>query len=128
MPPLQKTRSLSKSVPLKREKGQTRNNTNSANNNNGSAQTNFNPNNKVPNNTTANHTNNQRERRSRPVFPPCEACGRTNHSTEKYYLGANEVNRPAPQKTRPEAQNQVQQRNAQNNSDGNVQAAALTLN
>ena len=29
---------------------------------------------------------------------------------------------------RPEGQNQVQQRNAQNNSDGNVQAAAQTLN
>ena len=76
---------------LKREKDQARNNTNSANDNNGSAQTNSNPDNKF-----ANNINNQRDRRSRPVFPPCETCGRTNHSTEKCYLGANAANRPPP--------------------------------
>ena len=113
---------------LKREKDQFRNNTNSANNNNGSVQTNSNPNKKVPNNTKANNTNIQRDRRSRPVFPPCETCGRTNHSTEKCYLGANAENRPTPRNRRPEGQNQVQQRNAQSNSDGNIQAAAQTLN
>ena len=103
---------------LKREKNQTRNNTNSAGNNsknNGSAQTNSNPNNKFSNNTKANNTNNQRDRRSRPVFPPCETCGKTNHSTEKCYFGANAANRPPPQNRRLEGQNQVQQRNAQNN-------------
>ena len=68
---------------LKREKDQTRNNTNSANNNNGSARTNSNPNNKTANNTKANNINNQRDRRPRPVFLPCETCGRTKHSTEK---------------------------------------------
>ena len=113
---------------LRREKDQTRNNTNSANNNNGSAQTNSNPNKKVANNTKANNINNQRDRRSRPVFPPCETCGRTNHSTEKCYLGANAANRPPPRNRRPEGQNQGQQNNAQSNSDGNVQAAAQTLN
>ena len=113
---------------LKREKDHTRNNTKSANNNNGSAQSNSNPNKKASNNTKANNINNQRDRRSRPVFPPCETCGRTNHSTEKCYLGANAANRPPPRNRRPEGQNQVQQRNAQNNSDGNVQAAAQTLN
>ena len=113
---------------LKREKDQTRNNANSANNNNGSAQTHSNPNNKVSNNTKANNTKNQRDRRSRPVFPPCETCGRTNHSTEKCYLGAKAANRPPPRTRRPERQNQVQQRTAQNNSDGNVQAATQTLN
>ena len=66
---------------LKREKNHARNQTNSANNNNGSAQTNSNPNNKFANNTKANNVNNQRNRRSRPVFPLCETCGRTNHST-----------------------------------------------
>ena len=101
---------------------------NSANNNNGSAQTNSNPKNKVSNNTNANNINNKGDRRSRPVFPPCETCGRTNHSTEKCYLGANAANRPPTRNRRPEGQNQVQQRNAQNNSDGNVQAAAQTLN
>ena len=113
---------------LKRGKDQTRKNTNSTNNNNCSAQTNSNPNNEVSNNTKANYTNNQRDRRSRPVFPPCETCGRTNHSTEKCYLGANAANRPLPRNRRLEGQNQVQQRNAQSNSDGNVQAAVQTLN
>ena len=68
---------------LKREKDQTRNNTNNINNNNGSAQTDSNPNNKVTNNTKGNNINNQSDRRSRLVFPPCETCGRNNHSTEK---------------------------------------------
>ena len=115
---------------LKREKDQTRNNTNSANNN-GSAQTNSNPNNnhnKVANNTKGNNINNQRDRRPKPVFPPCETCGRTNHSTEKCYLGANAANRPPPRNRRLEGQNQSQQNNAQNNSDGNVQAPAQALN
>ena len=113
---------------LKREKDQTRNNTKSANNNNGSAQTNSNPNNKVANNTKGNNVNNQRDRRSRPVFPPCETCGRTNHSTENCYLGANEAKRPPPRNRGPEGQNQAQQNNAQSNSDGSAQAAAQTLN
>ena len=114
---------------LKREKDQTRNNTNSANNDNGSAQTNYNPNNnKVAKNTKGNNINNQRDRRPKPVFPPCDTCGRTNHSSEKCYLGANAANRPPPRNRRPEGQNQAQQRNTQNNSDGNVQAVAQPLN
>ena len=95
---------------LKREKNQTRNNTKSANNNNGSAQTNSNPNNnKVANNTKGININNQRDRKSRPVFPPCETCGRHNYSTEKCYLGANAANRPPPRNRRPQGQNQGQQ-------------------
>ena len=117
---------------LKREKDQTRSNMNSANNNNnGSAQTNSNPNNnnnKVVNNTKGSNIYNQRDRRTGPAFPPCETCGRTNHSTEKGYLGANAANRPPPRNRRPEGQNQSQQNNAQNNSDGNNQAAAQALN
>ena len=116
---------------LKREKDQVQNNTDSAannKNNNGSAQTNPNPNHKVPVANKANNTNNQRDRKPRPVFPPCETCGRTNHSTERCYPGANAANRPPPRNRRPEGQNQAQQRNTQNNSDGNVQAAAQPLN
>ena len=89
---------------------------------------NSNPNNKNSNNTKANNTNNQRDRRSRLVFPPCETCGRTNHYTAKCYLGANAANRPPPRNRRPEGQNQFQQRNVQSNSDGNVKTAAQTLN
>ena len=114
---------------LKREKDQTRNNTNSSNNDNGSAQTNSNPNNnKVANNTKGNKMNNQRDRRPKPGFPTCETCGRTNHSTERCYLGAKAANRPPPGNRRPEGQNRSQQNKAQNNSDGNVQAAAQALN
>ena len=116
---------------LKREKDQAQNNTDSATtnkNNNGGAQTNSNPNHKVPVANKANNANNQRDRKTRPVFPPCETCGRTNHSTERCYLGANAANRPPPRNRRPEGQNQAQQRNTQNNSDGNVQAAAQHLN
>ena len=116
---------------LKREKDQIRKNTNKAennNNNNGSAQTISKSNNKVSNNTNANNTNNQTHRWFRPVYPPCETCGRTNHSTEKCYLGANGANRPPPRIRRPEGQSQSQQRKAQSTSDGNVQAAAQTLN
>ena len=113
---------------LKREKDQTQNNTNSANNDNGSAQINPNPNNnKVTNNTKGNNTNNLRDRRSKPVFPPCETCGRSNHSTERCYLGANAANRPHPRNKRLEGQNLNQQNDAQNISDGNVQAAAQAL-
>ena len=112
---------------LKREKDQVQNNTDSATNNkssNGSAQTNSNPNQKETVANKANNANNQRDRKTRPVFPPCETCGRTNHSTERCYLGANAANRPPPRNRRPEGQNQAQQRNTQNGSDGNVQAAA----
>ena len=114
---------------LKREKDQTRNNTNSANNNNGSAQINSNPNNnKVATDTKGNNINNQRDGRPKPVFSPCETSGRTNHSTERCYLGANAAKRPPPRNRRPEGQNQSQQNNAQNNSDRNVQTAAQALN
>ena len=116
---------------LKREKHQVQNNTDSAannKNNNGSAQTNSNLNHKTPVANKANNTNNQRNRKPRPVFPPCETCGRTNHSTERCYLGANAANRPPPRNRRPEGQNQAQQRNTQNNSNGNVQAVAQPLN
>ena len=116
---------------FKREKAQVQDNTDSAannKNNNGSAQINSNPNHRASVENKANNTNNQRDRRPRPVFPPCETCGRTNHSTEKCILGANAANRPPPRNRRPEGQNQVQRTNQESNPDGNVQAAAETLN
>ena len=82
---------------FKREKDQARNNTNFADNNNGGAHTNSNSNNnKLSYNTSANNTNNQKDRRPRPVYTPCETCGRTNHSTGKCYFGANAANIPPP--------------------------------
>ena len=132
LPPMQKARSLPELVPSTQiRKNQTPKNTSSAdkrNNFNGKGQTNSNSNNKVPNNTNVNNTNNQKDRRTRPAYPPCETCCKTSHSTEKCYFGANAGNRSPPRNRRPGRQNQVQKRNAQSNSDVNVQAAAQNLN
>ena len=98
---------------LKREKDQDRSNTNSADNNNninGGSQSNSNCNDRVSNKTNANNTNIQKDRRPRPVYSPCETCGKTNHSTEKCYFGANAENRPPSRNRRPEGQNHVQQK------------------
>ena len=116
---------------LKREQDHVQNNTDTAannKNNNIGAQTNSNHNQKAPVANKANNASNQRDRKPRPVFPPCDTCGRTNHSTERCYLGANAAKRPPPRIRRLEGQNQAQHRNTQNNSDGNVQAAAQPLN
>ena len=51
----------------------------------------------------------------------------TNDSTEKCYFRENAANRPPQENNRPEGRNQVQQRNAQINSDGNIRAAVQTL-
>ena len=36
----------------------------------------------------SNLNNNKNEKKSRIVYPPCETCGRTNHSGERCYVGA----------------------------------------
>ena len=84
---------------LKRGKDQTRNNMNSAgnnNNNNNGGQTNSNSNNKISNITNPNQQNNLNEKKPRPVYPPCETCGKANLSTEKCYFRVNVANGPPP--------------------------------
>ena len=110
------------------KKDHARNYINSAdkNNSNKSGQTNFNSTNITSKNINAINTNNQKDRRPRPVYLPCETCGKSNHSTEKCYFEANAANRLPPRNRRPEGQNQAQQRNAQSNSDGSFQAVAQT--
>ena len=82
---------------LKRNKDHSRKNTNSADNNNGGNQTNFNSNNrKLSNNINENNPENQKDRRPRPVDPPCQTCRKTNYFTEKCYLGANAENKQPP--------------------------------
>ena len=94
---------------FKRKKDQARINTDSADKiNNTGGQTNSNSESKMSNNTNANNTNIQKDRRPRPLCPPCETYGKTNHSTEKCYFGTNAANRPPPRNRRPEGQNQVQ--------------------
>ena len=44
------------------------------------------------------------DRKSRTLYPPCETCGKTNHSTERCYAGANAANRPLPWKNKPQEQ------------------------
>ena len=61
------------------------------------------------------------DRQSRTLYPPCETCGKTNHSTERCYVGANAVNRSLPWKSKP------QQQDAQDSITGCVRATAQHL-
>ena len=62
-----------------------------------------NPNSNV-NNTNNNKNSNKAERKPDTVYPPCETCGKTNHSADRCYVGANAANRPLPWKSKPEGQ------------------------
>ena len=66
----------------------------------------------------SNANNHKIERKSRTVYPPCETCGKTNHSTERCYVGANAANRPLPWKNKP------QEQDAHDSITGCVQATA----
>ena len=48
----------------------------------------------------SNPNNHTIDRKSRTFYPPCETCGKTNHSTERCYVGANAANRPLPWKNK----------------------------
>ena len=58
--------------------------------------------NSVTNNSNPN--NHKNDRKSRTLYPPSETCGKTNHSTEKSYVGANAANRLLPWKNKPQEQ------------------------
>ena len=69
------------------------------------------------------NSNNQKiDRKSRTLYPPCETCGKTNHSTERCYVGGNAANRPLPWKNKP------QEQDAHDSITGCVQATAQHLN
>ena len=75
------------------------------------------------NDTNDSSPNNYKfDRKSRTVYPPCETCGKTNHSAERCYVGANAVNRPLPWKSKP------QQQDAQDSITGCLRARAQNLN
>ena len=82
----------------------------------------------INNNNNNNKNSNRAERKPKTVYPPCKTCGKTNHSTEKCYYGANAANRPPLRHRRLERQNQVQERANQNESNETNQAAAQNLN
>ena len=111
---------------LTKQREQTENNQNNPGNKNSDATTsnqNGNPNNPKNNNKNTNRA----ERKPKTVYPPCETCGKTNHSTERCYHGANAANRPPPRQRRPKRQNQVQERANQIDSNEISQAAAQNL-
>ena len=87
-----------------------------------------NPNGNVNNPNNNNENSDRAERKPKTVYPPCETCGKTNHSTERCHHGANAAKIPPPRQRRPERQNQVQERASQNDSNETTQAAAQNLN
>ena len=112
---------------LKKQREQTENNQNNPGNKNSDANT-SNPNGYVNNPNNNNKNSKRAEIKPKTVYPPCETCGKTNHSPKKCYNGANAANRPPPRHRRPERQNQVQERANQNDSNETTQAAAQNLN
>ena len=70
----------------------------------------------------SNSKNPKIDRKSRTLYTPCETCGKTNHSRERCYVGANAVNRPLPWKNKP------QQQDAQDTIIGCVRITAQQLN
>ena len=111
---------------LKKLREQTGKNQNNPGNKNSDTNT-SNPINNVNKNNNKNNSN-RAERKPKTVYPPCEKCGKTDHSTEKCYFGANAANRPPPRHRGPERQNQVPERANQNDSNEALQAAGRNLN
>ena len=70
----------------------------------------------------SNPNNHKNDRKSRTLNPPCETCGKTNHSTERCYVGANAANMPLSWKNKP------QEQDAHDSITGCVQATAQHLN
>ena len=65
---------------LKKQRGQTENNQNNPGNKNSDANTST-PNGNVNNPSNNNRNSNRAERKPKTVYPPCETCCKTNHST-----------------------------------------------
>ena len=110
----------------KKQQEQTEINQNNPGNKNSAANT-SNPDSNVNNNNN-NKNSNKAERKLKTVYPPCETCGKTNHSTEKCCFGAKAANRQLPRHRRPERQNQVSERADQSDTNEAPQAAAHNLN
>ena len=70
----------------------------------------------------SNRNNNEGDRKTRSLYPPCETCGKRNHSTERCYVGANAANRPLPWQNKP------QEQDAHDSITGCVQATAQQFN
>ena len=66
---------------LKKQRERTETNQKNPGNKNSDANT-SNPNGNVNNPNNNNRNSNRAERKPKTVYPPCETCGKTNHSTE----------------------------------------------
>ena len=111
---------------LKKQRKQTGNNQKNPRNKNSDANT-SNPNGNINNLNNNNKNSNRAETKPKTVYPPCETCGKTNHSTEKCYYGANAARKPPPRHRRPERQNQVQEGANQNDSNETTKSPAQNL-
>ena len=101
---------------LKKQREQTEKNQNNPGNKNSAANTSsLNSN---VNNTNNIKNSNKAERKPETVYPPCETCGKTNHSADRCYVGANAANRPLPWRSKPERQSGHHQQDAQNSITG----------
>ena len=78
---------------MKKQREQFEKSQNNPGNKNSDANT-SNPNSNVNNHNNNNKNSKRAERKPKTVYPPCETCGKTNHSTEKCYYGANAAKRP----------------------------------
>ena len=84
---------------------------------------------KINSDTNAsNPNNNKTDRKSETVFSPYETCGKTNHTVERCYVGANAANRPLPWKNKPGGQIGPLKQGAQYMIPDCVLAAAQSLN
>ena len=70
----------------------------------------------------SNSNNHKIDINSRTLYPPCGTCGKTNHSTERCYVGANAANKPLTWKNKP------QEQDAHDSITGCFQATAQHLN
>ena len=70
----------------------------------------------------SNPNNHKIDRKSRTLNLPWETCGKTNHPTERCYVGANAANRPLSWKNKP------QEQDAHDSITSCVQATAQHLN
>ena len=70
----------------------------------------------------SNPNNHKNDRKCRTLYPLCETCGKTNHSSERCYVGASAANRPLPWKNKP------QEQDAHDSITGCVKATAQQLN
>ena len=70
----------------------------------------------------SNPNNIENDRKSGNIYPPCDTCGKTNHSTERCYVGATAANRPLLWKNKP------QEQDAHDSITGCVQATAQHFN